>query len=68
VNWAKLFTKAKENHARSSRLAARGRPFVFGAIFAGAGALSLYTKVTHQLHSKAATGRNLDEQSFTVVK
>ena len=68
MNWAKLFTKAKENHARSSRMAVRGKAFVFGAMLAGAGAFSLYTNVTHQIHGKPATATLLERITQCTVE
>jgi hypothetical protein len=55
VSWAELWAKGKENHARSRRAAARGRNFVIGAIFAGAGGSALYSDTMHQIHGRRAT-------------
>ena len=55
MNWGSLWAKAWENHARSRRAAALGRNFVVAAIFVGAGATSLYSDVTHQIHGQPAT-------------
>jgi hypothetical protein len=55
VSWAERWAKAKENHARVSRIRARTRNFVFAAIFAGAGGHALYSDVTHQIHGRPAT-------------
>jgi hypothetical protein len=68
VNWAKLFAKAKENHARSSRMGAIGTVFTFGAIFAGAGAITLYSAVTHQIHGKLATATLLEHTKQCTVE
>ena len=68
MNWAKLFAKAKENHARSSRMGALGTVFTFGAIFVGAGAFSLYSDVTHQIHGKRATATLLEHTKQCTVE
>ena len=49
-------------------MGARGTLFVFGAIFAGAGALSLYTNVTHQIHGKPATATLLERSTQCTVE
>jgi hypothetical protein len=55
VSGAELWEKAKENHARSWTMVARGRNLTIGAIFAGAGAFGLYSDTMHQLHGRPAT-------------
>jgi hypothetical protein len=55
VSGAELWEKAKDNHARSWSMVARGRNLTIGAIFAGAGAFGLYSDTMHQLHGRPAT-------------
>jgi hypothetical protein len=60
VSWAKLWTRAKENHAQTSRVVWRGRTFAIGAVLAGVGGFGLYSDVTHQIHGKPATARLME--------
>jgi hypothetical protein len=55
VDWAELWAKVKENHARSWRIIARTRNFVVGIIFAGSGGFALYSDTMHQMHGRPAT-------------
>jgi hypothetical protein len=55
VSWATFWAKAKENRARSRRAIWRGRAFMIGVIFAGAGGYGLYSDVRHQIQGKPAT-------------
>ncbi len=68
MNWAKLWAKAKENHERSSRWGAFGYLFTFGAIFAGAGAITLYSDVTHQILGKPAMASLLEHTKQCTVE
>jgi len=55
VSWATLWAKAKENRARSKRMAWRGKAFVIGAILAGTGGYNLYSDMSHQIRGRPAT-------------
>ncbi|MBV8838816.1 MAG: DUF3592 domain-containing protein [Alphaproteobacteria bacterium] len=55
MSWATLWAKAKDNHARSRRAAARGRAIAIAFIFVGAGTFNLYSDVSHHVHGKPST-------------
>jgi len=54
VSWATLWAKAKENRARSRRMAWRGKAFVIGAMLVGTGGYNLYSDVSHQIRGRPA--------------
>lgn len=68
MNWANIFSKAKENHERSTTWAARGKVFMIGVIFAGAGGFGLYSDVTHHMHGKPATATLLEHLKQCTVE